>query len=96
MEQIKVYKVGECDWIAAENTDSAIEYFKEMLGYSDDDLKEEEIEAVEMSTEQMQKLQHLGDEGMQGPPYPRSFQAELNALVSQGVEFPRLFAATEI
>ncbi len=92
--QIKVFKVGECDWIAAENPKDALKHWQETMGYSDDDIEIDGYEAEELSPDEMTTFMHHGDDGERRN-NPISFKEELENNLKEGVEFPCLFATTE-
>jgi hypothetical protein len=90
VKDVKVYKVGDCDWIAARSAQEAMAFAEanvldEFHGISD---------AVELTDEQMHRLKHCGDDGINRN-NPRTFAEELAADLAEGVAVPYHFASTE-
>lgn len=100
MNKIKVFRVGEVDWIAAATKEDAIQGLADTCydGKVDsEDMKNILEDGVEeVSPEAMKTFKHTGEDGCQGAPYPRSFQEELDDLVAKGTKFPCYFASMEI
>lgn len=88
---IKVYSLKDTDvaeWFAGRSVED-VTTLAESMGYDDAQMEE-------LSDEAMDKLQHTGNDGTEGAPYPQSFRAELLKDLAEGVEFPCLFASAEI
>ena len=80
--EIKVYQINECDWIAAKDEKSAIEF-----GSTITDIDEE---IKELSHDELVKFTFTDEDGRE-----RSFLDQLKSLVDSGVIFPVFFASTE-
>ena len=91
MQEIKVYRVSETDWIAARSLSEAVDFYKNQCDGEDDP----DHEPYELDVHQMTTHEHRGEDGTEYDP-PITFQEELERNIADGVEFPCLFATTEI
>lgn len=96
---IKIFKVGEVDWIAARTEEQAIQCLADICydGKVDcEDMKyvlEDGVE--ELSAESLDKHKHGGEDGCQDG-YPITFRQELDKLIAKNITFPVHFASSEI
>jgi NAD(P)H-hydrate repair Nnr-like enzyme with NAD(P)H-hydrate dehydratase domain len=92
---IKIYKMNDCDYVAAENIDDAKKALEETLGYEQDP---EDMPFV-LTEKEMEKLKFLdcepGSEESKDPKNKRSFKAQLEKMVVEGEKFPCFFASSE-
>lgn len=100
---IKIWDMGENDWVAAETKEQAIKCLAELYneGKVDADFLEEytgEIEALEEAETDKLVFSDLGpgeiDENE--PNTKRSFTEELRNKIARGEAFPQHFACTDI
>ncbi len=89
---IKIFKMNDCDWVAAETINEAILCIAESSG-----MPEAEIEALKASEEYPQEVSDVELDRLQFAegPIKRSFREELRARLVDGEEFPQFFASTE-
>ena len=89
---MKIFKMNEFDWVAAETLEEATKCLAENLsnGIVDDDFKNEFIDSPhELDDLDMQRLKF--GEGM---PIPKiTFKAELEKRIKNGEDFPQHFAS---
>ncbi len=90
MSEIKVFKVGDCDWYAAANKKEAREEHYQIVG-DDEAIELEEIE--ELSPKAMFHFEHRGDGDEVG--FPMTFRAYLDKCIADGDKFPCHFATSE-
>ena len=89
---MKVFRMNDCDWMAGKDLKSCK---AEYLRLYTSELEEDAFDNPrEMTQAQMERYWFHGepDEPNAGV---RSFQEELDRLVTSGAEFPRFFASTE-
>lgn len=89
--KIKVFKMNDCDWMAAKTITEAKKAYLELvvLGSLDDD--EAFDDPSELGPKAMAHFRyHDTDQNTS-----RSFQDELEARIARGVVFPEYFATTE-
>jgi len=93
---VKVYRMNEVtEYVAAGTASEAQKWYRHYcIVDCGMDPSEVENEPAELTAAAMERMIHVG-EGVEEPPYPRSFRDELDALVKSGVEFPLLFASSE-
>lgn len=87
---IKIFRVNDCDWYAAESLEEALEELAQMGG--EEALEEaREFGPRELTEEELDS--HLfTDEDTQEE---RPFREQLALMVAKGERFPQLFASTE-
>lgn len=88
---MKIFRVNECDWYAAEDFESAIKLYMEDAGISREDVDDGDPE--EVSPADMNGLTYTDNEAE--PPIQRSFAEQLSIEMNDGKPFPRFFASTE-
>jgi len=102
---VKLFKMNDCDWYAAETADDALKAMTETLCYEatpesvaamrkDYDVSE----PVELTDEDMKRLVFCDDLENGAPDFEgsrRPFAEQLALMVAAGVEFPCFFASTE-
>lgn len=92
---MKIYKMNDCDWIAAENLDEAKLCLAVLIdrGVVDAKFEEEYLDdPYEISEEQWDKLKFVDEDD---PKDVRSFREELQRMMDKGTKFPAFFASTE-
>ena len=89
---IKIFKMNEFDWVAAENIEDAKKPIIEMCG------EEEALEEIagygggyELSDEALDKLTLRDEDGTELV----TFRDKLKQLIESGATFPRVFCSTE-
>jgi hypothetical protein len=87
-------EMNDCDWVAAETKEEAIQCLAELLGDKPTDkfIEDNDIDPEVVSDERMLELKHNGEDGA-GP--VRTFREELDSLIKDGTKFPMHFASTE-
>jgi len=85
---VRVWKMDDCDWVAAETLDEAIKEWESHVGLS---AAEESLDPHLMSWKEMDA--HTFHDPETGT--TRSFSAELRNRVRRGEKFPQFFASTE-
>jgi len=91
---IKVFRMNDCDWVAAETSEDAVVYYLDMISAKNTpedrfEYLEEPIEAL--GDDDMKKLQfHDPEAGTK-----HSFADQLEAEKEAGRKFPSFFASTE-
>lgn len=86
-QNLRVFRMDDCDWWIGESADSCIEDRQSTYG-PDEDFDREEVHGL--SDEQMQALVYTDGNGSQ-----RTFKEQLGIEIASGGDFPRLFATTE-
>lgn len=94
-EIVKIFKLNDCDWYAAEDMESAIQQIMFDTGNNREDCVDSS--AHELTDDEMDRLQFMDDreideyaeEGL------RSFREQLEFMIERGDSFPCLFATTE-
>lgn len=87
---MKVFQVTECDWVAAVSAEEALKFYNQFCEGAT-----EFSEMRELTEEEMDRLKHRGDDGTEYDP-PISFREELERNIRDGIEFPCVFATSEI
>lgn len=91
---IKVFRMNDCDWVAAETAEQAMEWYLKETGVSKGEATDGEP-AVELTAAEMLTLKFV-DREEADPPVERTFEEELAERVAlPGAAFPQLFASTE-
>lgn len=94
---MKVFKINQNDWVAAESMDQAIKFYLECVAGGKDtpEIRDEYIEnPTELTEDQMLNHTHFGDDNsLSGSAI--SFKAELKKNIADGIEFPCIFASSE-
>lgn len=88
MNDIKIFRVDDCDWYAAKTQDEAIK--KAMHDSGESRQYYEEEGGSELSEESMLKLKYVEDDGTE-----KTFRKKLDELIAEGCHFPCMFASTE-
>lgn len=97
-ERLRIFQIGECDWIAAISLKEAREcHMKYSFGESQSAREEHdecypEDECFELSDEKLDSFR-FNDEDQ--PDEEISFRDQLNKLISDGEKFPTFFASSE-
>jgi hypothetical protein len=89
MDKIKIFKINDYEWIAAETMEEAIQCEIDICGVSREEAYDESV-AHELSEEEMNTFFFIEDDQSKVP-----FVDKLNSLIKEGVEFPCYFASTE-
>ncbi len=93
---VRIWKMNDCDWVAARTLTSAIDCYLVTTGASRAEVLEDEPRPL--SEGEMARLTFTTE--VEEPDSPgslkrHSFAAELKRRVAAGVEFPQFFASTE-
>ncbi len=88
---IKIYKLNDCDWFAAETLEEAIQCARGEFGYTDDSFDE----AYELDDDELDRLQYRFTDDDDKPIGTMSFRAALAKRIAEGEQFPFIFASTE-
>ena len=100
---IKIFRMNDCDYVAAEDFESAVQWYLKFTGLT----RAEALDGTEgvVSSESMGKLKYFIDDDVELRAHGAapgkvsrleiSFAEELQHLISVGQEFPCLFASTE-
>ncbi len=93
---MKIFKLNDCDWYAAEDMESAIQ----QIMYDTDNTREDCVDssAHELTDDEMDRLQFVDDGGVideEAEDGSRSFRGQLAVMIERGDSFPCLFATTE-
>ena len=83
IEAVKVFEIGEEEWIAAHSRGEAIELYTRLTGI---DPFAEGQDVTELGPAEMERLMYRDDDGR------RPFARQLEALVAAGETFPQWFA----
>lgn len=88
---IRIFKLGDYDWYAAETLDQA---WAEMLSLVGEEATAEAREwgHIELQQEDMDTTRFICDDTQE----ERSFTEELARLIAEDAKFPRMFATSEI
>jgi hypothetical protein len=90
-QEIKVWKVNDCDWMAAATAEEATAGHKELGMDCDDD----PAEPSALTEEDMQRLVFQDEDNTTGEVTRRSFREQLDKMIAEGEKFPCFFASTE-
>ena len=92
---VKIFKLNDCDWYAAEDMESAIQ----QIMHDTDNAREDCVDCSrhELTDEEMDSLQFMDDREIDedAEDGSRSFREQLELMVERGDSFPCLFATTE-
>jgi hypothetical protein len=96
MQEVKIYQIGEFDWIAAHSLKEAKAYAKEHLNIDDDDVDLDTDR--ELNEKELDELVHNGEFDEEtcrfaGPAI--SFRTKLERMKATGASFPCIFATTD-
>lgn len=91
---MKIFRMNDCDWVAAESLEDAFDVPEAQLGFSRDEWKDLCDDPKELTEEELDSHQFTPD------PYDKSnakisFREELNRRIQLGEKFPQFFASTE-
>lgn len=85
-DEIRVYEMNDCDWMAAASPESATEVYRRDFGGDEF----EDGEPRPLTDREMDGLMFHEDNGEK-----RTFRAQLANMVVEGRPFPQFFASTE-
>jgi len=88
---IKIFKLNDCDWFAAETLEEAIECAKRECGYDADSFDD----PYELGDDDLDRLQFQFTDDDDKPLETMSFRDALAKRIADGEQFPYLFASTE-
>lgn len=88
---MKIFKVNDCDWFAAETLEEALECARRECGYDDDSFED----PYELDDEELDRLQYQFTDDYDKPLQTMSFRAALAKRIADGEKFPYMFASTE-
>lgn len=87
---IKVFKVNDCDWVAASTPEEALECLKTITDVEGDEVAEE------LSDDDMNEFEfHSEEKDEHGDSIKIPFRQQLNKMVAAGEKFPTFFASSE-
>ena len=94
-EVVKIFKLNDCDWYAAEDMESAIR----QIMYDTGNIREDCVDssAHELTDDEMDRLRFIDDRenDEDAEDGSRSFREQLALMVERGDSFPCPFASTE-
>jgi hypothetical protein len=88
---MKIFQLDDCDWYAAPDLESAIQFAMSETGLTREDFED----AEEVPEGAMHFLKYHDSDGEGGPVTIRTFAEQLAIELKDGKPFPRLFACTE-
>lgn len=89
---MKIFRLNEYDWYAAETLEEAIAGYKELTGVGDDGVDD----PWELDDEELDRLKfHFTDDNEQSTGVVMSFRDALAKRIADGEKFPYFFASTE-
>ena len=90
---MKIWKMNECDWVAAETLKDAKKALADTFGCTIKETEDEPYfeEPHEIAEEEYDKLKIMNEERKE----VCTFREELERLQKDGENFPRMFASTE-
>ena len=100
---ISIFKLNDCDWVAASSLQEAIDFYLGQVGTPADkataetraaDLAEYVEEPHQVGAESMGRL-IINCDDVLGAPGKRTFAEELARLIAEGQRFPVMFCSTE-
>lgn len=91
IRDIKIFKVNDCDWVAAETLEEAIQCAIDTCGYDREEACDESV-AGELSYNDMINHKYI-DEDVPGD--NETFQDVLSRMIRGGEKFPQFFASSE-
>lgn len=93
MSSMKIFKLNDCDWAAAETLEEAVAYYKRIYGVDDDQIDD----PWELGDEELDRLQFhfTDDDGVHTTGVVMSFRDTLAKMIADGEQFPCHFASTE-
>jgi hypothetical protein len=89
--EIKVFRVTDCDWVAATTPEEARQCWLKLVGESEKDQLDEFGAPAELPPPEMERLRFYDCE----KDTKCSFRAELDRRIAAGTVFPEFFASTE-
>jgi hypothetical protein len=94
-EAVKIFKLNDCDWYAAEDMESAIKQIMCDTGNTREDCVDSS--AHELTDKEMDRLRFVDDieNDPEAAGSSRSFREQLALMVERGDTFPCPFATTE-
>ena len=89
---MKVFRINDYEWYAAETLDEAIAEAVRMSGLPADEAADDPVEITEKEMDQLTFFDDMSDpESSQ----TRSFREQLQKMIDDGTKFPAYFAGTE-
>lgn len=88
---IKIFRLNDCDWFAAETLEAAIQCARSEFGYTDDSFDE----AYELDDAELDCLKYRFTDDDDKPLETMSFREALAKRIADGEQFPYMFASTE-
>jgi len=85
---MKIFAMNDCDWMAAEDAESA------KSAYISDDGEDSDQPPIELTDEEMDKFR-FADEDVRDPEKWPTFRQDLQRRIASGQEFPQFFASTD-
>lgn len=89
-KEIKIFRVDDCDWYAAETEEEAIQAAMADSGESREYYEEEK--QGELSAETMLSYKFTEEDGNEAE---KTFRQKLDEMIAEGQSFPCCFACTE-
>jgi hypothetical protein len=99
--EIKIFKIGDYDYVAAENVDDAFKCYADMMGGSEeaDEIRQigdfHEIGDFAMDKITIREEECEDEDGCEMDQDERTFRVELQRLVNVGSKFPVIFCSSE-
>ena len=92
---MKIFKLNDCDWYAAEDMESAINQIMHDTGNAREDCVDSS--AHELTDEEMDRLKFVDENENEecNPTTTRTFREQLALMVDHADSFPCPFASTE-
>jgi hypothetical protein len=90
--QVNIYKLNDCDWVAAESIEEARTFYKDLTGLSDDEAFEDEYQ---LDDEELDRLRFTETDDFDKPLGECSFREHLAHALANGEAAPFFFASTE-
>ena len=87
---IKIYYMNDYDWVAASSLKEAVKWYAESYELSEDEACEDPHELTEHALKGLKFYEDWAERN-----HPITFYDRLNNIVSEGRDFPCLFASTE-
>jgi len=86
---MKVFRINDYEWYAAETMEQAIDCCVKLCGVGREEAYDESI-AHELTKDEMEKYTYQEDDGV-----TRTFAQEIQLMIDSDVEFPCFFAGTD-
>lgn len=95
MAEIKIFAMNDCDWMAAETLEQAIQEYKANFSGDGFGAFDEKDSPRELTSEEMDRLMFRETGSDDEPLDKKSFRTKLEEMIADGEKFPAFFASTE-